>query len=195
MPELEGIKHLQTLEFYIDYFVEFLKIPQNFRCYDEEDIRQQAVMTLLQIYPKFKEELETGRRVKNILHYLGKVIYNRQKNFQIANSFIMSAKCWCTFERHVRFFRERLSSPVSLSLHDVQTATSGTKDIISFDLHLDIKEFCDKYYDGDIIQMRLEGYTLSEIATKKGMGYSATAWRHRNVCKVLKTFLAKSYVS
>jgi hypothetical protein len=193
MPELEGIENLQSLEFYIDYFVKFLKVPVRFRCYDEEDIRQQAVMTLLQVYPKFKSELRDGRRVQSILHYLGKVIYNRQKNFQVANSFITSAKCWTTFERNAELFKEKLNKPVSL--HDVQIAASGTEDINSFDLHLDIKEFCDNHTDGDILQMKLKGYTLAEIANKKGMAYPAVAWRHRHADKALKTFLAKNYAN
>ena len=194
MPEkLEGIENLKPLKFYIDYFVSIWKARQNFRCYNEDDIKQQAVITLLEVYPRFKIKLEAGRKINNIISYFGKVIYNRHINFKLANSYVVSAKSWANYASNADLFKGPLSTPVSIQ--DSIIAGSGTEDIISFDLHLDVKEFYQKHPYGNIIELRLQGFTLVEIARQMGLNYPALAWRNRKVCLALKKFLAKSYIN
>lgn len=187
---------MMTLEYYIEYFTgiiksRYIKFPMKTR-YDLDDIVQEAILKIIEAYPRVKKRMESGEDI-NPKATFGAAVFGAIKNYYIRNGFVLSGKCWSTWKANKEIFTRCYSQHIDLSgIEDFVSPSGGVitpSETEAIDLRLDIETFCDRHDVLGIIRSKLAGQRLVDISRATGVPYKKIQSTHKRLRRKLIQFL------
>jgi len=185
---------LLPLECYLRHFGEMVRQRYKhykMKRYDMDDLEQEARLTIIRAYPRAQlRAIEGELSCPNA--YFGALVWGALKNYFIRHGFMVSAKNSTVYQKYKGLFH-RCFMFGSIS-NDTSEAVAGSGLAFSdrtgeINLRIDIETFCNSHDRHGILQRRIEGYSIKEIAAEIGMDYKRVSKMHVLLKRRLWEFL------
>lgn len=186
---------LLPLDKYLEFFTK--QITLKFRnyyfppAYNLDDLLQEAALAVIAKYPVVEAKIAAGEPV-NPVAFFTLVVYGAIKNFYVRNGFSVSIKCWSIFSRQQDEIKRDLTGRIDYEYYENLMSPSGIQSqnaTVCQDLMMDLEDFCSRHDPLGIMQLKLQGHALCDIAHIVGISKRRVELRNERLCNELKKVL------
>jgi RNA polymerase sigma factor (sigma-70 family) len=159
--------------------------------YDVDDLVQEAMLTIVEAYPR--AELKAAKNdLPDPEAYFGVLVWGATKNYYVRNGFMVSAVNSAVYKQNEEMFKRCFAHGGSIEAIPEAASASGlmvSDHADEINLRMDIAHFCEKYDRNGVLLLRMQGYTIKEIAEETGITYKQVSKMHVSLKRQLKEFL------